>query len=116
MEATYKSVNAKLDQFNFSLGYSNVGIVTESTVNEFNVGDRVVSNGPHSEIICVPKNLAAKIPDDVSDVQASFTVVGSIALQGIRLLSPTFGEIVAVIGLGLIGQIAIQILKSNGVQ
>lgn len=115
LEATYKSVNAKLDQV-IPLGYSNVGIVTESTVNEFNVGDRVVSNGPHSEIICVPKNLAAKIPDDVSDVQASFTVVGSIALQGIRLLSPTFGEIVAVIGLGLIGQIAIQILKSNGVR
>ena len=115
LEATYKSVNAKLDQV-IPLGYSNVGVVTESAVNEFTVGDRVVSNGPHSEIICVPKNLASKIPDNVSDVQASFTVVGSIALQGIRLLSPTFGETVAVIGLGLIGQITIQILKSNGVR
>ena len=114
-EATYKSVNAKLDQV-IPLGYSNVGVVTETSVNDFTVGDRVVSNGPHSEIISVPKNLAAKIPDNVSDIQASFTVVGSIALQGIRLLSPTFGETVAVIGLGLIGQIAIQILKSNGVR
>ena len=114
-EATYKSVNAKLDQV-IPLGYSNVGIVSETAIAEFSVGDRVISNGPHSEVIISPKNLAAKIPDDVSDEEASFTVVGSIALQGIRLLNPNFGETVAVIGLGLIGMLAIQILKSNGVR
>ena len=68
-------------------------------VHEFSIGDRVVSNGSHAEYVCVPKNLAAKIPDNVSDEQATFTVIGSIGLQGIRLLNPTFGETAKITGL-----------------
>jgi predicted dehydrogenase/threonine dehydrogenase-like Zn-dependent dehydrogenase len=78
------------------------------------VGERVVSNGPHAEIVCVPHNLCAKVPDEVNDEEAAFTVVGAIALQGSRLAKPTLGESFAVIGLGLIGQIAVQVLNANG--
>ena len=62
----------------------------------------------------VPKNLVAKIPEGVSDEQAAFTVIGSIGLQGIRLVNPTLGETVVVVGLGLIGLITAQLLKANG--
>jgi predicted dehydrogenase/threonine dehydrogenase-like Zn-dependent dehydrogenase len=98
------------------LGYCNVGVVEKvgDKVSHFNVGDRVVSNGNHAEFVSVPENLVAKIPDDVSDEEAVFTVIGSIGLQGIRLLKPTFGETVVVIGLGLIGLITVEILKANG--
>ncbi|MCD6225319.1 MAG: bi-domain-containing oxidoreductase [Deltaproteobacteria bacterium] len=99
------------------LGYCNVGKVTgdgRTEVSGLRIGDRVVSNGPHAEIVCVPKNLCAKIPDGVTDDQAAFTVIGAIGLQGVRLLEPAFGETVVVIGLGLIGLIAAQILKANG--
>jgi len=98
------------------LGYCNVGIVEKvgEKVSNFSVGDRVVSNGNHAEFVCVPENLVAKIPDDVSDEEAVFTVIGSIGLQGIRLLKPTFGETIVVIGLGLIGLITAEILKANG--
>jgi predicted dehydrogenase/NADPH:quinone reductase-like Zn-dependent oxidoreductase len=80
----------------------------------FKTGARVVSNGPHAEYVCVPKNLCAAIPDNVTDEEAAFTVVGAISLQGIRLCGPTFGETIVVIGLGLIGLITVQILKANG--
>jgi predicted dehydrogenase/threonine dehydrogenase-like Zn-dependent dehydrogenase len=98
------------------LGYCNVGIVEDigKGVSEFKVGDRVASNGPHAEFVCIPKNLVASIPENVSDEEACFTVIGSIGLQGIRLLNPTFGETVVVIGLGLIGLITAQLLKANG--
>jgi len=98
------------------LGYCNVGHVigVGKGVTEFQVGDRVASNGPHAEIVCVPKNLCTKIPDGVTNDQAAFTVIGAIGLQGVRLLKPVFGETVVVIGLGLIGLIAVQILKANG--
>ncbi|MBZ0244486.1 MAG: bi-domain-containing oxidoreductase [Cyclobacteriaceae bacterium] len=98
------------------LGYCNVGevIATGEDVGEFKVGDRVVSNGPHAEVVLVPKNLVAKIPNEVTDEDASFTVIGSIGLQGIRLINPTLGETIAVIGLGLIGLITCQLLKANG--
>lgn len=98
------------------LGYSQAGIVTEigRGVNDFKPGDRVISNGNHAEYVAVPENLVAKIPDEVSFEEASFTVVGAIALQGIRLVNPSFGETVVVIGLGLIGLITIQLLKANG--
>ena len=98
------------------LGYCNVGrvLAVGTGVTEFQVGDRVASNGPHAEIVCIPKNLCAKIPDAVSDDAATFTVIGSIGLQGIRLLQPTFGETVVVIGLGLIGLVSAQILRANG--
>jgi len=98
------------------LGYCNAGCVLAigKGVTEFKVGDRVASNGPHAEIVCVPKNLCAKIPASVSDEAASFTVIGAIGLQGVRLLNPAFGETIVVIGLGLIGLIAVQILMANG--
>ena len=83
-------------------------------VTEFKIGDRVASNGPHAEYVSVPKNLVAKIPEGVSDEHAAFTVIGSIGLQGIRLVNPTLGETVIVVGLGLIGLITAQLLKANG--
>ena len=82
-------------------------------MTEFQVGDRVASNGHHAEIVCVPKNLCAKIPAGVSDDAAAFTVIRSVDLQGIRLLEPIFGETIVLIGLGLIGFIAVQILRAN---
>jgi len=112
---TINAVRNKLEQ-PLPLGYCNVGSVigVGNGVTEFQVGDRVASNGPHAEIVCVPKNLCAKIPDGVTDEQAAFTVIGAVGLQGVRLLKPAFGETVVVIGLGLIGLIAVQILKANG--
>ena len=112
---TIAAVKNKLDQ-PIPLGYCNVGTVIEvgRDVNEFKVGDRVASNGPHAEYVSVPKNLVAKIPEGVSDEQAAFTVIGSIGLQGIRLVNPTLGETVVVVGLGLIGLITAQLLKANG--
>jgi predicted dehydrogenase/threonine dehydrogenase-like Zn-dependent dehydrogenase len=98
------------------LGYSNAGevIAVGAGVTNFQIGDRVISNGNHAEIVCVPENLCSKIPDNVSDDEAAFTVVAAIALQGVRLASPTLGENVIVIGLGLIGLITVQLLKANG--
>ena len=98
------------------LGYCNVGeiVAIGKGISEFSIGDRVASNGNHAEYVCVPKNLVAKIPDNVTDEEAVFTVVGSIGLQGIRLLKPTFGETIVVVGLGLIGLVTAELLKSNG--
>lgn len=112
---TIESVRAKLDQ-PIPMGYSNVGRVIEvgPDVEGFRVGDRVVSNGPHAEIVLVPKHLAARIPDEVEDDEAVFTVLSAIGLQGIRLLRPTLGETIAVFGLGLIGLLSVQILKAHG--
>lgn len=112
---TMETVFSKLAE-PMPLGYCNAGTVLEvgSNVTEFKAGDRVVSNGAHSEIVVVGKKLVAKIPDNVSFELASFTVIASIALQGIRLFQPTLGEKVVVIGLGLIGQITLEFLKANG--
>lgn len=112
---TIAAVKNKLEQ-PIPLGYCNVGTVIEvgRDVTEFKVGDRVASNGPHAEYVSVPKNLVVKIPEGVSDEQAAFTVIGSIGLQGIRLVHPTLGETVVVVGLGLIGLITAQLLKANG--
>ena len=110
---TADAVRSKLDQ-PISLGYCNSGIVMESSVETFSVGDRVVSNGNHAEVVRVPKNLCAKIPDNVDDESAAFTVLGSIALQGIRLAKPTLGECFIVSGLGMIGLITVQLLRANG--
>lgn len=98
------------------LGYCNVGkvIAVGEGVSEFKVGDRVASNGQHAEFVAIPKNLVAHIPDNVSDEQAAFTVIGSIGLQGIRLLNPTLGETIVVTGLGLIGLLTAQLLAANG--
>ncbi len=114
---TLEAVQNKLDT-PIPLGYSNVGVVVAvgAGVTSVSPGDRVVSNGPHAQIVQVPHQLVAKIPDSVSDEDAVFTVTASIALQGVRLLDPKLGETVAVIGLGLIGLITVQLLKANGVQ
>ena len=98
------------------LGYCNVGEVigVGGGVSNFFIGDRVASNGPHAELVSVPKNLVTKIPVDVSNEEATFTVIGSIGLQGIRLLKPLLDETIVVIGLGLIGLISCQLLKANG--
>ena len=115
LQPTLEAVFNKLGQ-PLPLGYCNSGVVVAvgSGVTEFKVGDRVASNGQHAEYVCVPKNLIAKIPDNVSNEEAAFTVIGSIGLQGIRLLNPQLGETVVVVGLGLIGLIAAQLLKANG--
>ena len=104
--ATLQAVEAKLDQC-IEQGYCNSGEIVES-------GVRVVSNGPHAQMVSVPKNLCASIPDGVSDDEAAFTVVGAIALQGIRLAKPTLGETFVVTGLGLIGLMAVQLLRAHG--
>lgn len=112
---TIEAVRNKLDQ-PLALGYCNAGIVVEvgAGVPGFKVGDRVASNGKHAEMVAVPVNLCAKIPDQVSDDAAAFTVIGAIALQGIRLVQPTLGEAVVVTGLGLIGLVAVQLLRAQG--
>jgi predicted dehydrogenase/threonine dehydrogenase-like Zn-dependent dehydrogenase len=110
---TIDAVRSKLDQ-PLPLGYCNAGVVLESDVNGFEVGDRVVSNGNHAEVVRVPKNLCVKIPDDVDDESASFTILGAIGLQGVRLIQPTLGECFVVTGLGLIGLLCVQILRANG--
>lgn len=115
LKPTMEAVFRKLDE-PVPLGYCNAGEVigVGKGVTEFKIGDRVVSNGNHAEVVNIPKNLVAKIPDGVSYDEAAFTVIGAIALQGIRLVNPTFGETVVVTGLGLIGLIASQLLKANG--
>ena len=112
---TVDAVLNKLDQ-PLPLGYCNVGEVLEvgKGVEGFVFGDRIVSNGKHAEVVSVPINLSARIPDAVTDEEATFTVIGAIALQGIRLVQPTLGETVVVTGLGLIGQITVQLLRANG--
>jgi len=100
------------------LGYSQVGkvLAVGSGVTGFEAGNLVLSNGNHSEIVSVPANLCAKVPPGVRPDQACFGVIGAIALQGIRLAAPTLGERVAVIGLGLIGQLSVQLLLAQGCQ
>ena len=110
---TIEAVRSKLDQ-PLPLGYCNSGVVLETDVEGFETGDRVVSNGNHAEVVRVPKNLCAKIPDNVDDESAAFTVLGAIGLQGIRLIQPTIGECFVVSGLGLIGLMCVQILRANG--
>lgn len=115
LQPTLEAVFNKLGQ-PLPLGYCNVGrvVAVGRGVTTFKVGDRVASNGNHAEFVCVPQNLCAKIPDTVTDDEAAFTVIGSIALQGIRNLNPQLGENIVVVGLGLIGLVAAQLLKANG--
>jgi predicted dehydrogenase/threonine dehydrogenase-like Zn-dependent dehydrogenase len=115
LQPTLEAVFNKLDQ-PLPLGYCNVGRVATvgSGVLGFSEGDRVISNGKHAEVVSVPVNLCAKVPDAVSDEEAAFTVLGAIALQGIRLVQPTLGEAVVVTGLGLIGLMTVQLLRANG--
>lgn len=113
--ATMEAISSKLDR-PLPLGYCNVGrvIKTGDGVTEFAVGDRVVSNGPHAEVVCVPKSLCAKVPDEVADDRAVFTVLGAVALHGLRLAAPTLGECFVVSGLGVVGLLAVQLLSACG--
>lgn len=112
---TIEAVQSKLAQ-PLPLGYCNVGVVVEvgPGVEGFSVGDRVISNGPHADLVNVPKNLCARIPEKVDDDSGAFVVVASIGLQGIRLLQPTLGECVVVVGVGLIGLLTVQLLRAQG--
>jgi predicted dehydrogenase/threonine dehydrogenase-like Zn-dependent dehydrogenase len=113
--ATIESVQSKLAQ-PLPLGYCNVGVVMQvgAGVDGFKAGDRVVSNGPHADVVKVGKNLCARIPDGVDDESAAFVVVASIGLQGIRLAQPTLGEAFVVTGVGLIGLLTVQLLRAQG--
>jgi len=115
--STYNRVQNKLHSFK-PLGYSASGVVVETKCDNFKIGDRVSVGGAgianHSQFVAVPKNLAVLIPEGVSFEDASYGTVGSIAMQGVRQASPMVGETVGVIGLGLLGLITIQILKSSG--
>jgi len=113
--ATLQAVRSKLEQ-PLALGYCSVGRVREvgPGVSGFSIGDRVASNGKHAEVVCVPQNLCARVPEVVDDDSAAFTVAGAIALQGMRLAAPTLGETVVVSGLGLIGLLTVQLLRANG--
>jgi predicted dehydrogenase/threonine dehydrogenase-like Zn-dependent dehydrogenase len=112
---TLEAVRSKIDEA-LPLGYCNVGTVLEvgSEVTGFAVGDRVLSNGPHAEVVAVPINLCSRVPERVTDDEAVFGVLGAIALQGLRLAAPTLGECFVVTGLGLIGLLAVQLLRANG--
>lgn len=112
---TVETVMNKLDQ-PIALGYCNAGVVVDvgPGVTAFTPGQRVVSNGKHAEVVSVPVNLCAAVPDNVEPDEAAFTVIGAIALQGIRLIQPTLGEAVVVTGLGLVGLITVQLLRANG--
>ncbi len=114
---TLEVVGAKLDE-PMPLGYCNVGEVLEvgPGVERYEVGDLVTSNGRHAEIVNKPLNLCAKVPPGVEIEPATFAVLGSIALQGIRLLEPALGEKVAVFGLGLVGLMAVQLLAASGAE
>src|SRR2546429_1240481 len=116
---TIDAVRSKLGSLN-ALGYSAAGRVIEvgEGVSEFREGDRVACAGvgyaSHAEVLSVPKSLCARVPDNRDLEVASFGTVGASALQGVRLSEPTLGESIVVIGLGLIGQITVQLLKANG--
>lgn len=116
---TFTAVKAKLDTA-VALGYSAAGrvVAVGDGVQGFAVGDRVACAGAeyasHAEMLSVPQNLCVKVPDGVSGEAAAFGTLGAIALQGVRLAAPTLGEAVVVIGLGLLGQITVQLLRANG--
>ncbi len=119
IKATFDKVKSKLDSPK-ALGYSTAGVVKASldSNNIFKPGDRVTCAGQdlasHAEVVAIPQNLVAKIPDNVSFEEAAFTTVGAIALQGVRQTEPRLGENICVIGLGLIGQITCQLLRASG--
>lgn len=120
LRETYKLTMNKLDAPS-PLGYSCAGevIAVADDVNEFKVGDKVAcagNNAVHSEVVAVPKNLCIKIPEGLDLKEASFSTIGAIALQGIRQADLRLGENCAVIGLGLIGQLTVQMLRAAGVK
>jgi polar amino acid transport system substrate-binding protein len=117
--ATIDAVRSKLGSLT-ALGYSAAGIISTvgEGVSDLRVGDPVACAGvgyaSHAEVLSVPRNLCVRLPETVSFDHAAFATVGAIALQGLRLAEPTLGESIVVIGLGLIGQLAVQLLRANG--
>ncbi|MGD0649939.1 MAG: bi-domain-containing oxidoreductase [Verrucomicrobiia bacterium] len=117
--ATMRRVQSRLDQWKM-LGYSTAGTVLEvgEGVAGFSVGDRVACAGQdyasHAEVVAVPQNLSAKVPEGVELAHAAFTTLSSIAMQGVRQAEARLGEAIAVIGLGLVGQLTMQIAKAAG--
>ena len=117
---TYKMVMNKLEALQ-PLGYSLSGVVEQvgSDVKNFKPGDRVACGGAsasHSELVCVPENLCVQVPESAELYQAAFTTIGAIAMQGIRRAELNLGENCVVIGLGIIGQITLRLLKAAGVK
>jgi predicted dehydrogenase/threonine dehydrogenase-like Zn-dependent dehydrogenase len=116
---TFNAVRGKLAASQ-AMGYSASGIVMAvgDDVTDFAPGDRVACAGvgfaSHAEVLSIPKNLCVRLPEDVSFESGAFGTLGAIALQGVRLAEPTLGESVVVIGLGLVGQLTVQLLKANG--
>lgn len=112
---TVDAVRSKLAQ-PIPLGYCNAGVVVEvgAGIADLKPGDRVASNGAHADLVRVPRNLCARIPDGVDDDSAAFTVLASIGLQGVRLAQPTLGESFVVTGVGLIGLATLQLLRAHG--
>jgi len=116
---TFSAVRDKLSAAT-ALGYSAAGIVIGlgEGVSDFRTGDRVACAGvgfaSHAEAISVPRNLCVQLPAGVSFEAGAFGTLGAIALQGVRLAEPTLGESVVVVGLGLVGQLTVQLLKANG--
>ena len=119
IKKTLRTVNSRLDSPS-PLGYSSAGtvIAVGGMVEGIQPGDRVACGGAgfanHAEYISVPQNLVVKVPENVSDEEAAFATVGAIALQGVRLAAPQMGETFLVLGLGLLGQITVQLLRANG--
>ena len=117
--ATFDAVRSKLGSLT-ALGYSAAGVISAvgEGVSDLRIGDGVACAGvgyaSHAEVLSVPKNLCVRVPDAVSFDMAAFGTVGAIALQGLRLAEPTLGESIVVIGLGLIGQLSVQLLRANG--
>ncbi len=117
--STYQAVMGRLTT-PLSLGYSSAGVVEAvgEGADGFRVGDRVACAGAgyasHAEVVWVPKNLCALLPEGVTFEEGAFGTIGAIALQGLRLAEPTLGESIVVIGLGLIGQMALQCFKASG--
>ena len=117
--ATLRKVQSRLDQWK-QLGYSSAGTVLEvgEGVTGFAVGDRVACAGQnyasHAEVVLIPQNLCTRLPEGVALEHAAFSTLGAIALQGVRQADARVGEVVAVIGLGLVGQLTVQILKAAG--
>jgi len=117
--ATLRKVQSRLDQWK-QLGYSSAGTILEvgEGVTGFAVGDRVACAGQdyasHAEVVLIPQNLCTRLPEGVALEHAAFSTLGAIALQGVRQSDARVGEVVAVIGLGLVGQLTVQILKAAG--
>src|SRR5690554_864937 len=117
---TYKMVMNKLEALQ-PLGYSLSGVVAAvgSNITHFKPGDRVACGGAsasHAELVCVPENLCVRIPEKANIDEAAFTTIGAIAMQGIRRAELNLGENCVVIGLGIIGQITMRLLKAAGVK